>query len=67
MKKIESGFGPEEDPPDVGKTYSLDLGQSFPVVVKVIAVTEDAIEVEYLNSWAGRRETLSKETWSWAV
>ena len=45
--------------PVVNETYSLDLGSSAPVVVKVIAIMGDEVLCEYLHSTPGRTEMLS--------
>ena len=43
----------------IGHRLDLDLGQQAPVAMRVIAVENDKVVVEYLNSTAGRIEKFS--------
>jgi|GEM_PF-6857498 len=43
---------------EIGKKYSLDLGSSSPVDVRVLSFLDKSVVCEYLSSWAGRIEEL---------
>lgn len=49
--------------PIVNQEYTLDLG-STPVRVRVEAVDEKYVYVEYLTSWPERREKFSLDSWN---
>ncbi|AGO48908.1 hypothetical protein Phi14:2_gp030 [Cellulophaga phage phi14:2] len=50
-----------------GKEYSLDLGASAPVEVRVLEIIKDTIKVEYLNSTPGRIETFSRKDFEYFI
>lgn len=60
---IKQLYGEPEKPIEgiflLGEKYSLDLGSSAPVEVKPVRYTEKGVTCRYLNSWAGRVETIT--------